>query len=142
MNILQAHKKAVMDRIAAAARTPPLVPLEGGTVAANQPLPYLVVHFRMWTPAGELEPDKVGKENSSDLLTVTANCHSVGANVDSALAIAGWVRTQLLGWEPAVAGRVCFRVRHADSIAADPDQTTGMTYVDQIDNYEFTSMPA
>lgn len=142
MNILQAHKAAVFDRLAAAPGSPALVPLAGGTVALNQPLPYLVVHLRLWTPSGELEPDKVGKENTSDLLNVWAYCHSVGGNVDAALAIAGKVRGQLLGWEPAITGRVCFPIKHEDSTPADPNQTTGQTLVDQIDVYGFTSMPA
>lgn len=140
MNILQAHKAAVFDRLAAAPGTPPLVPLSA-VVPKEQALPYLVVHIRLWTPSSELEPDKVGFENTSDLINVVAYCHSVGGNVDAALAIAGKVRAQLLGWIPTIAGRVCFPVRHDDSTPADPDETTGVTYVDQIDMYGFTSMP-
>jgi hypothetical protein len=140
VNVLQLHKQAITVRLAAA--PPPGLEALPATVPKTQKLPYLVVHFRLWTPSGELEPDKVGKENVSDVINTSAYCHSVGGSVDAALGVAGLVRTQLLGWIPTVAGRVCFPVKQEDSTPADPDQTTGATYVDQIDVYGFTSLPA
>jgi hypothetical protein len=140
-NVLQAHVAAIHDRLDADDVAPALVVLTG-VVAGDPPLPYVLVHYRLWTPSGAVEPSKVSLEKTSDVINVSAYCHCVGRDVNAALAVAGRVRTQLLGWTPTIAGRVCFPVSHEDSVPADPDETTGTDYVDQIDVYAFTSLPA
>lgn len=140
-NILQLHLAAINDRLDADNTAPTLVVLTG-LVPPDQVLPYVLVHYRLWTPSGAVEPEKVSLEKTSDVINLSAYCHCVGRDVHGALAVAGRVRTQLLGWIPTIAGRICFPVSHENSVPADPDETTGTTYVDQIDVYAFTSLPA
>jgi hypothetical protein len=139
--VLQDHYRWVLARLDADDAAPALVVLHG-KVPKGQQLGYVLVYFRLVTPSGEQELDKVGFENTSDVINTTAYCHSVSGSPDSALFLADRVRAQLLGAIPTIAGRVCFPIRHDDSVPADRDETTGPDVFDQIDVYSFASMPA
>lgn len=139
-NVLQDHYRWVLARLDADDVAPALVVLHG-KVPTGQVKPYVLVYFRLVTPSGEQEPDKVGFENVSDVINTTAYCHSVGGSPDAALSVAARVRAALLGVIPTIAGRVCFPIHHDDSVPADRDETTGADVYDQIDVYSFASMP-
>lgn len=139
MNILQAHTRAVLARLDADDTVPALVVLNGQVKTENPP--YALLYFRLRTPSGVEEPDKVALEAVSDVLDTTAYVHSVGATPDAALAVAGRVRVQLLGWVPTISGRVCFPVTQEDSVPTNRDETTGTAVFDQIDVYRFTTLP-
>lgn len=140
-NVLQDHYRWVLARLDADNANPPLVVLHG-KVTTSQLMPYVLVYFRLVTPSGEAEMDKVSLENVSDVINTTAYCHSIGGSADAALSVAYRVRAALLGVIPTITGRVCFPVRHDDSVPADRDETTGSDVYDQIDVYSFASMPA
>lgn len=140
-NVLQDHYRWVLARLDADDVPPPLVVLHG-KVQPGQAKPYVLVYFRLVTPSGEAEMDKVGFEETSDVITTTAYCHSVGGSPDAALSVAARVRAALLGVIPVIADRVCYPVQHSDSVPADRDETTGTDVYDQIDTYSFTTSPA
>lgn len=137
MNILQAHSAWVLATL----RADGVLTVLHAKVPTGQALPYVVVHFRMRTPTGVEEPDKVALEATSNVLNTSTYCHSVGATADASLAVAGRVRAALLGVIPTVAGRVCFPVVHEESLPIDPDETTGTDVYDLADVYRFTSLP-
>lgn len=140
-NVLQDHYRWVLARLDADNAPPPLVVLHG-KVEDGQAKPYVLVYFRLVTPSGEQELDKVGFEKTSDVINTTAYCHSIAGSPDAALSVAFRVRAALLGVIPTIANRVCFPVQHDDSVPADRDETTGPDVYDQIDVYSFASMPS
>lgn len=141
MNVLQAHSRAMLALLDADNTAPALVVCNGFVPAATVP-PYVLVYFALRTPAGFEVPDLVSLERTSDVLVTSAYCHSVGYDVpDAALAVAGRVRTQLLGVTPTIAGRVCTPIVHTDGPPTVRDEKTQRAVFDQIDLYQFTSLP-
>lgn len=141
MNILQAHTRAVLALLDADNAAPPLVVCNGIVPAGTTP-PYVLVYFALRTPTGAEVPEMVSLEQASDVLILSAYCHSVGYDIpDAALAVAGRVRTQLLGVAPVIAGRVSGRIGHADGPPTVRDENTQRAIFDQIDLYQFTSLP-
>ncbi len=112
-----------------------------GEVPDGQALPYVLVYFAFRTPSGVDEPELVSLEATSDVLTTTATCHSVGTTQASARVTASRVRTALLGKFPALSGRLCYPIVYTDGPPMRRDETTGDTLFDQVDVYEFTSQP-
>lgn len=139
LNILQLHKQVFLDLLDADNTAPALVVLDG-RVDDEEP-PYVLLYFALRTPSGADEPDKVSLEATSDVLNATAYCHSVGGDQHGALAVAGRVRAALRGVTPAIAGRVCFPIGQVDSQPTQRDESTGTPVFDQVDLWQFTSLP-
>lgn len=141
MNVLQAHTRVVLALLDADDVPPPLV-VCNGIVPPNVVPPYVLVYFALRTPSGLEVPEMVSLEATSDVLILSAYCHSVGYDSpDAALAVAGRVRTQLLGVTPVIANRVCSPITHADGPPTVRDEKTQRPVFDQIDLYQFTSLP-
>jgi hypothetical protein len=140
-NILQAHTRAVLALLEADDGPPPLKVLNGFVPGDVTP-PYVLLYFALRTPAGTEVPDLVSLEDTSDVLVTSAYCHSVGwDSPDAALAVAGRVRACLLGVIPVITGRVCFPILHTAGPPTSRDEKTQRALFDQIDTYEFTSLP-
>lgn len=135
MNILQLHARVFLDLLNADDE------LEVVHGQVTKPLPYVAVHFAFRTPSGTNEPQKVGKEATSDVLTTIAYLHGVGETPMTALAVAGRARAALLGIFPTVAGRVCYPIEHVDGPPMQRDEQTLDNAFDQVDVYQFTSQP-
>lgn len=139
--MLQAHAQSILDLLDADNTAPALVVLDGkvptGTVA-----PYVLVYFRFARPGADAEPDKADLSFDQVSLRVVATAHSVGGTASAARAVAVRVAAALLNVTPSVASRSCFPVRWSDGRDAQHDETTGATVFDQVDVYEFTSVPA
>lgn len=140
MSFLGDHAQVYLTLLDADDASPALVPLDS-VVPKLQTPPYVLLYFAFRTPTGVDEPDKVSLEDTSDVLNATATCHSVGTTPGSARAIASRVRACLLGVVPVISGRVCFPITHQDGPPTQRDETTGVTVFDQIDQYQFTSLP-
>lgn len=135
MNILQLHAQVFLGLLGA---DPDLAVLHG---KVDRNPPYVLLYFAFRTPSGTDEPQKVGKEATSDVLVTTAYCHSVAKTPLTALAVAGQVRAALLGIFPAVAGRICYPIEHADGPPLQRDESTLADVFDQVDVYRFISQP-
>jgi hypothetical protein len=141
MTVLLAHTRAVLGLLAADVGPPPLVVCNGLKPDDVEP-PYVLVYFALRTPTGLEVPGLVALEDTSDVLVVSAYCHSVGYDTpEAALAVAGRVRARLLGVEPTVASRVCFPITHTDGPPTIRDERTQRPVFDQVDVYAFTSLP-
>lgn len=141
MNVLQAHTRAVLALLDADDGPPPLV-VCNGIVGPGVVPPYVLVYFALRTPTGFEVPEMVSLEQTSDVLVLSAYCHSVGYDTpDAALAVAGRARTRLLGVTPTIVGRVCAPIVHADGPPTARDEKTQRPVFDQIDLYQFTSLP-
>lgn len=141
MSILLAHTRAVLALLEDDDGPPPLVVCNGIVPDGVEP-PYVLVYFALRTPAGLEVPGLVSLERTSDVLVVSAYSHSVGYDSpDNALAVAARVRTQLLGAEPVITNRICFPIGHADGPPTSRDEKTQRPVFDQIDLYQFTSLP-
>ena len=141
LNILQAHKKVILDLLDADNASPALVVLDGEVPAGTAP-PYVLVYMGFRTPSGAEEPEKVSKEAASDVLYASAYCHSVGGNAHASLAVAGRVRVALRGAAPVIAGRgECSWIGHADWTPTSRDETTGTAVFDTVDVWQFFSLP-
>lgn len=140
MNVLQAHTRAVLALLDADNTLPALVVCNG--IVEDEKPPYVLVYFALQTPAGTDVPQLVSLERTSDVLVLSAYCHSVGYDTpDAALGVAGRVRAQLLGVTPVITDRVCFPIVHADGPPTVRDENTQRAVFDQIDLYQFTSLP-
>jgi hypothetical protein len=139
LNILQLHKQVFLDLLDADDVSPPLVVLDGQV--AGQAPPYVLLYIALRTPSGVDEPDKVSLEATSDVLNATAYCHSVGGGQHAALAVADRVRAALRGVVPVIANRVCFPIGQVDGQPVQRDETTGVPVFDQVDVWQFTSLP-
>jgi hypothetical protein len=140
-NVLQAHTRAVLALLAADTGPPQLVVCNGVVPDGVLP-PYALLYFALRTPSGVEVPEMVSKEQTSDVLVVSAYCHSVGFDTpDAALAVAGRVRARLLGVIPVIAGRTCFPIVHSDGPPTIRDEKSQRPVFDQIDMYQFTSLP-
>lgn len=140
MNAHEAHAAAIFARLRADVTPSPLRVLDG-EVPKDQPMPYVLVYLRLWTPSGVEVPEKVSLENTSDVIETYAYCHSVGSTPASSRVTAGRVRVQLLGFEPTIAGRICYPITHDDGGPTGRDEATGAGVFDLIDVYKFTSQP-
>lgn len=142
LNILQAHKQALLDLLDADNVPPALVALDG-LVPDGQTPPYVLLYFGFRTPSGVDEPEKVSLEAASDVLYATATCHSVGATAHGSLAVAGRVRAALRGVQPVIAGRgECGRIGQVDGAPTVRDETTGIAVFDTVDVWQFFSLPS
>lgn len=146
LNILQLHKKAFLDLLDADNTSPALLVLDGIVPGPPQqttwqPPPYVLLYFALTTPSGVDEPDKVSLENTSDVLNAIAWCHCVGGDQHAALAVAGRVRAALRGVTPVISNRVCAPIVQSDSQPTQRDETTGTPVFDQVDIWQFTSLP-
>lgn len=140
-DVLLDHTDAVLALLTADAGPPPLKVCNGIVPSTVTP-PYVLVYFALRTPAGTEVPDMVSLESTSDVLVTSAYTHSVGYDTpDAALAVAGRVRACLLGVIPVISGRVCFPIVHADGPPTSRDEKTQRALFDQIDLYQFTSLP-
>lgn len=141
MNVLQAHARAVLALLDADDAPPPLVVCNGIVTPGVTP-PYVLLYFALRTPSGIEVPEMVSLEQTSDVLILSAYCHSVGYDTpDAALAVAGRVRARLLGVTPVITDRVCAPIAHADGPPTVRDENTSRAVFDQIDLYQFTSLP-
>lgn len=141
MSILLDHTRAMLALLEADDVSPALVVCNGEVTDGVVP-PYALAYFSLRTPTGLEVPEMVSLERTSDVLVVSGYLHSVGYDVpDAALAVAGRVRAALLGVTPVIAGRVCFPIVHADGPPTVRDEQTGRRIFDQIDLYQFTSLP-
>lgn len=146
LNILQLHKQVFLDLLDADNAAPALVVLDGKVPgppqqATPQAPPYVLLYFALRTPSGANAPDQVSLENPSDVIDAAAYCHSVGGDQHAALAVAGRVRAALRGVTPTIASRVCAPIWQADSLPTQRDETTGVPVFDQVDVWQFTSLP-
>lgn len=140
-NVLQAHTRAVLALLDADDVLPALV-VCNGQVPVNVTPPYVLVYFALRTPAGTEVPEMVSLEQTSDVIVTSAYCHSVGFDTpDAALGVAGRVRVCLLGVIPVITGRVCFPIAHSDGPPVARDEKSQRPVFDQIDLYQFTSLP-
>ena len=76
------------------------------------------------------------------MVQCTAIVHYVGGNAEACrlLADRGW--SALLGVTPTITGRTCGPIRLVDSQPPRRDESTGLLIVDQVDVYEYVSLPA
>lgn len=140
LNILQAHAQVFLDLLDADNVSPALVVLNGRVPEGQRP-PYALLYFALRTPTGRDVPELVSLESTSDVVVASAYCHNVGGDPHGALAVAGRVRTALLGVTPSIAGRVCAPIEQVDAMPTDRDESTGEPIFDQVTVYEFLSLP-
>ncbi|GAB2951911.1 hypothetical protein GCM10027280_45370 [Micromonospora polyrhachis] len=141
MSIIQAHAQALLDLLAAAPGTVPLVVLDGAVPAGRTP-PYVLAYLTVRTPSGEMPADSTSLDMDSDRIVLTAYLHCVGGNAAAARAVAGRVRGQLLNVVPVIAGRECWPIRQDDGQPPQRDETTGVLVMDQVDVYRLETLPA
>jgi hypothetical protein len=140
-NVLQAHTRAMLALLDADNTSPALV-VCNGLVPPDVVPPYVLVYFALRTPTGLEVPEMVSLEQTSDVIVTSAYTHSVGFDTpDAALGVAGRVRTQLRGVIPVITGRTCFPIVHADGPPTSRDEKSQRPVFDQIDLYQFTSLP-
>lgn len=141
LNILQAHKQAVIDLLEADNVSPALVVCDGEVLPGTVP-PYVLVYIGFRIPGAAEEPDKVSPEEAvSKALYAVAYCHSVGGNQHAALAVGGRVMAALHGITPTISGRGCGPIKRPDGNPVQRDETTGVGVFDLVDVYEFLSLP-
>lgn len=131
---------AVLAQLRADPRTPSLIVHDGKVPTGGRP-PYVLVYLRIWTPSGVVEPQKVGKEATSDIVDLMAYCHSVGVDAEAARSVASRVRYQLRGYTPLIPGRVCTPIWHEDAQPPQRDESLGTAVFDQVDVWRFQSLP-
>jgi hypothetical protein len=141
VSVLDDHAQAFLTLLRADV-TPPAVVVLDGLVVGTQSLPYTLVYFYISTPDGLVAPDKVSLDFDSDVIEMWAYCHHVGGNAKSARIQAGRSRAAVLNRTPVVTGRSCWPVRWREGQPGDRNEDTGATYVDLVDVYGFSSVPA
>jgi len=122
--------------ILAALRENPNLRVSDGSVKNGTVPPYVVAYIVVATPDGTT------LEDVFDRVVVTATIHSVGGNADAVRVIADQVWASLGGIRPDIAGRDCSRIRLIDSRPADRDETTAQVVLNQVDVYQYASVPA
>lgn len=134
------HAQAYLTLLAAVTGPPALVVYDGAVPSSpSTPTPpYVVAYFAYATP----DEDAVDMEQVPNWVDCTVYAHCVGGNTAAARAVAGRVRTALLGATPTVSGRSCGRIRHFDSQPEQRDETTGRLVIDLVDVYRYRSLPA
>lgn len=106
-----------------------------GSVDPKTVPPYVVAYVATTTP------ESTTFEDVFDRVECTSIVHSVGGTSESARVIADRVWTALLGQTPTVTGRTCSRIRLIDSQPPRRDESTGLLIVDQVDVYQYVSLP-
>lgn len=142
----QDHAAAVLAQLAASG-SPALIVFDGKVpeppeVPVLPTPPYLLVRFTFRSQGADVRPDASDLTFRSVALECTARVYSVTANARAARALVNRVSVALLDWTPTVASRSCSPMRHIDSFEAPPDERTGTTYFEVVDDYRFTSYPA
>jgi hypothetical protein len=108
-----------------------------GVVASPTPdPPYVLVYSRVMWPR-----DGIGTALSAQQVTVTTTytCHCVGLSAGAARAVQGQVRSTLLNFRPAIAGRNCSPIKQDESLDPDRDESTGDLVMDAISTFSFSS---
>lgn len=106
-----------------------------GSVDARTVPPYLVAYI------STTAPEATSLEEPWDKVTCTAVIHYVGSNAAACRVLAdrGWAA--LLGLTPEIDGRDCGPIRLVDSQPPRRDESTGQLIVDQVDVFEYASLP-
>jgi hypothetical protein len=130
--VIAEHAAPILDAL----RANPDIRLSDGSVKNGTVPPYVVAYIAVTTP------EAASLEEAADRVVTTATIHSVGGNADAVRIIAGQVWASLGGIRPDVAGRDCSRIRLIDGRPADKDETTAQVVLDQMDVYQYVSVPA
>ena len=138
---LAAHATAMLDRLQAGTAGTQIRVFDGAVPNGAAP-PYVVVYFTADTIQPGDAPDKTVYEGHPDAIDLRAWVHAVGRNAGASREVAQWVRARLHNWQPSVAGRLCFPVRHESGQPPERDESTGVLVMAQVDVYRLTSMPA
>jgi hypothetical protein len=141
VSVLDDHALAFLALVRADITPTPVVVLDG-KVDGTQALPYTLVYFYLSTPDGLAAPDKVSLDFDSDVIEMWAYCHHVGGSAQAARVQSGRTRAAVLNKTLTISGRSCFPIRWREGQPASRDEATGSTYLDQVDVYGFTSVPA
>lgn len=137
--MINAHAATVRALLAAAPpESTPLVVYSGQIPQGAAP-PYVRVYIHAESPRESESQSLTG--STAERLMVWIILHCVGANDDAARAVAYRARGALLDVTPTIAGRSCWPIRQESSIPPDPNETTGVMVVDQVDTYRFDSVP-
>lgn len=113
----------------------PAMKVSDGSVDPKTLPPYVIVYFSATTP------EATSLEDAYDRVEATAIVHYVGSNAEACrlLADRGW--DALIGRVPEIAGRMCGPIRLVDSQPPRRDESTGVLIVDQVDVYQYVSVP-
>lgn len=104
-------------------------------IPAGATRPYFRAYFHIEYPETE------SLTFTSDRAVAWLYLHCVGDN-DAAVSItAKAARDVLLDITPTVAGRTCFPIRLDHSLPPQPDESTGVLVMDQVDVYRLESVP-
>jgi hypothetical protein len=122
--------------ILAALRGNSNIQLSDGSVKNGVAPPYVVAYIVVSTP------EAVSLEEAADRVVTTARIHSVGGNADAVRIVADQVWAALGGVRPEVAGRDCSRIKLIDGQPPVKDETTAQVVLDQVDVYQYVSVPA
>lgn len=135
------HAEAILALLDGDNADPPLVVHHGAVPRADPPSlpPYAVVYFADADPE---DPDSRPLDGTPQRFVQRAYIHSVGANADASLAVAGRVRAALLNAVPNIAGRNCFPIRREDGQPVIRDESTGVPVMSKADVYRLESEPA
>jgi len=134
----QLHAQTILDRLTSSG-APALTVYDG---KVNGLPPYVLVYFTVVTAEAELEMGVVDLTFDSDVMVVRAYCHCVATDGRTSRALTNRVRTALLNWQPVIAGRTAWPIRHEDSSMPDRDETTGSDYFDVTDVYRLKTIPS
>lgn len=97
--------------------------------------PYVRVYFHVEYPETE------SILHTSDRAVAWAYLHCVGDNDTSASITAKAARDVLLDVTPSVASRTSFPIRLDHSLPPQPDESTGVLVMDQVDVYRLETVP-
>lgn len=141
---IQDEADAFLTLLASAAGSPALVVCDG-SVPAGTAAPYALVYFYIETPDGLQAPDAVSLTFDSDVIDAWAYVHCVGAEPQAARAarsVSGRVRAAVLNQTLTVANRSCFPIRWRQGQPPQRNEDTGLVVFDQVDVYNWRSVPA
>ncbi len=97
--------------------------------------PYVVVYVHV---PGE---SRTKLDGPTDETWVTVTTHSVADTAEGARIVARNVRSVLLDKRPVVAGWVCDRIAHAAGRPATWDESTQVTVMDAVDQWDYRAAP-
>ena len=106
-----------------------------GPVPAKTAPPYLVVYCTTDVP------EETTLEDVADRIESTAIVHLVGSSGAACRILSGRAWEALVGVRPAVPNRDCSRIRRIDSRPPSTDESTGLVVMDQVDVFQFVSLP-
>jgi hypothetical protein len=135
---VQAHADAFLALLDAD-NTPPALVVLDGAVPQGQTPPYVLVYVTVLTPVASTSTPLT---MVSQRVVATAYLHCVATTARSARAMAQRARAALLDVVPAIAGRVCWPIRHMENQPPQRDETTGELVFDQVDLYRLESVPS